>query len=198
MPRVPTHRTARVLAVGAVLLAATLSGCSGGSVADDGASAATSPAYLPPSTAPDAVPVATVDLDTATTFVVAWFETLNYGLATGDADPLREMTGLGCFTCANWIIEIQTQADGGARREGGSVHVVDMARVAAAAPGGQPEDFTFRARLTRDAGELIAPDGTRTPLDASQGEVVDLTVGLSTSTLTGETFWTMKSITAPN
>lgn len=198
----PTHRTVRTLAVWLLVLAATASACSGDSpaVGPDAAPTSASASYTPPSRAPEVVPASTVDLDAATTFVITWFETLNYGFATGDADPLRTSTGLGCFTCANWITEIQSQADQDVRRVGGSVHVVDMASVAVAPGGrsGEPEDFVFRARLSRDAGALVAADGTRTPLDASQGEVVDLTVGLSTSSLTGETSWTMKSIAAPS
>lgn len=154
--------------------------------------AAAAPTYTPPAEPPPPVPVESPDETRAADFVLAWFETLNYGFATGDADPLRQAVTLGCFTCANWVIEVQTQADRDLDREGGYVHVRDLAYI-----GPTGEDFAFRAVLNRDPGALTAPDGTRTAVDASSGEVVDLTVGLSSSSLTNTTSWAMKAVTAP-
>lgn len=138
------------------------------------------------------MPTATPDRTVAGIFVLAWFETLNYGFATGDADPLRASVGLGCFTCANWIIEVQTQADEGLAREGGYVHVRDLVYL-----GPEGDDFLFRARLDRDPGTLTTADGSQTALAAGSGEVVDLRVGVVTSSLTDSSAWSMKAITAP-
>jgi hypothetical protein len=124
--------------------------------------------------------------------VLVWFETLNYGYASGDADPLRNSVGMGCFTCANWIIEVQKQANDKLTRAGGYVHVRDLAYV-----GRVADDYTLRARLDRDPGVVTATDGTSKPVAQGSGEVVELRVGLSSSSLTGRKAWTMKSITSP-
>jgi hypothetical protein len=138
------------------------------------------------------VPISSADKATAGVFVLVWFETLDYGYATGDADPLRRTVTLGCFTCANWIIDVQTEAAQHLARQGGYVHVRQLVYV-----GPDRGDHVFRAVLDRDPGLLTAPDGTQTPVSASSGEVVELRVGLTTSALTGKTTWTMKSVTAP-
>jgi hypothetical protein len=138
------------------------------------------------------VPIGSPDKTTAGIFVLVWFETLDYGYASGDADPLRKAVGLGCFTCANWIIEVQTQANKKMTRTGGYVHVRDLVYVDRV-----EDDYRFRAVLDRDPGVVTAPDGTRTAVTQGSGEVVELRVGLSTSTLSGRKFWTMKSITSP-
>jgi Family of unknown function (DUF6318) len=148
--------------------------------------------YAPPTQAPVRVPVTSPDKTKAGIFVLVWFETLNYGYATGDADPLRKAVGLGCFTCANWIIEVQTGANKKMTRTGGFVHVRDLAYVDRV-----EDDYRFRAVLDRDPGVVTAPDGTPTAVTRGSGEVVELRVGISTSTLSGRRFWTMKSITAP-
>jgi hypothetical protein len=180
---------------------ALLAGCSG----DGQAKAATAPstkapspsatasAYRPPTKAPGAVPVNAPDKTTAAIFVLVWFETLDYGYASGDADPLRRTVTLGCFTCANWIIEVQTQATNHLVRTGGYVHVRQLVYV-----GPDKDDYVFRAVLDREPGVLVAPDGIETPVSASSGEVVELRVGLTTSALTRKTTWTMKSVTTPS
>jgi hypothetical protein len=148
--------------------------------------------YVPPTRAPAPVPVDSPDKTTAGIFVLVWFETLDYGYASGDADPLRRSVGLGCFTCANWIIEVQAQANKKLTRAGGYVHVRDLAYVDRV-----EDDYRFRAVLDREPGVVAAPDGTRSAVTQSSGEVVELRVGLSTSTLSGRKSWTMKSITSP-
>ena len=157
----------------------TVTGCTqarGGDAADGPGQP---PSYTAPSTAPTPVAVAVVDTDTAVDFVMAWFELLNYGFASGDADPLRQSTGLGCFTCANWIREVQGMADQNAERSSAFIHVDGMALI-----GQADENFSFRASLVQDAGTLST-------------EIVELTVGISTSSLSGARNWTMKSITPP-
>jgi hypothetical protein len=148
--------------------------------------------YTPPKQAPARVPVGAPDKTKAGIFVLVWFETLDYAYASGDADPLRKTIALGCFPCANWVIEVQTQADKDVTREGGYVHVRDLAYL-----GQEKDDYRFRAVLNRDPGELTAPDGTRVPIVGSSGEMVDLLVGLKTSSLTGTTSWLMKAVTSP-
>lgn len=199
--RVPLRH--RFVVAGA--LTAFLAGCSAGDSEPVGKapkpsqssrfapSPAAAPTYSPPTVAPPPVSASSPDTTRAAIFALAWFETLNYGFATGDADPLRQSISLGCFTCANWVIEVQTQADRNLRREGGHVHVRDLVFV-----GPSGDDFVFRAVLNRDGGELIAPDGGRTAVVESTGEEVDLSVGLSSSSLTGTTAWSMKGITAPS
>ena len=140
------------------------------------------------------VPVKSPDKTKAAIFVLVWFETLDYSYASGDADPLRQTIALGCFTCANWIIEAQTQADKKLTRVGGYVHVRDLAYIGPAKGG----DYRFRAVLNRDPGVLTSPDGTKTAIASSSGEMVDLLVGLKTSSLTGTTSWLMKSVTTPS
>ena len=157
-----------------------------------GTAPASSTDYTPPTTAPASVPVTPHTKTTAGVFVLVWFESLNYGFASGDANPLRQSTGLGCFTCANWITEIQNQADEKLTHEGGFVHVRDLAYV-----GPVDDDFLLRAVLDRDPGVVTAPDGTTTPVTAGSGEVVELRVGVSTSTLSKKSFWTVKSLTTP-
>lgn len=139
------------------------------------------------------MPVDSPNKTTAGIFVLVWFETLNYGYATGDADPLRKTATLGCFTCVNWIKEVQTQADQRMRRTGGFVHVRDLAFT-----GSEGKDFRFRAALDRDAGVLTAPDGSTEPVVPGAGEVVDLRVGIATSHLTtASKLWVMQSVAAP-
>jgi hypothetical protein len=201
--------TGATAGVATALACALLGGCAGSTDTPKAAAAsrshgsgpsssagATAPAratYRPPVTAPPTVPASDRDQTTAGVFVLAWFETLNYGLATGDADPLREAVGLGCFTCANWIIEVQRQADLDLTRAGGFVHVRDLVLVAEQEDG----TYTFRATLDRDPGTLTAPDGTTAPVDEGRGEVVDVVVGTTTSTLVDRTAWVVRSITAP-
>jgi hypothetical protein len=121
-----------------------------------------------------------------------WFETLDYGYASGEADPLRRTVTLGCFTCANWIIEVQSQATKHLDRTGGYVHVRQLVFIES-----DKEDYVFRAVLDRDPGVLAAPDGTLTPVSASSGEQVELRVGVTESALTGKTTWTMRSVSTP-
>jgi hypothetical protein len=185
---------------------ALLAGCSGDGSSQAAAAARTkanaaSPSaaatettkpYTPPARAPGAVPTTSPDKTTAGTFVLVWFETLNYGYRAGDADPLRQTVTLGCFTCVNWILEVQNQADKHLKRTGGYVHVRELLFDKT-----DKGDYIFRAALDRDPGVLAAPDGTETPISASSGEVVELRVGLTKSGLTGKTSWTMKSVTTP-
>lgn len=180
-------------AVAVTAALAVLAGCSGDGPGDTAGPAVTSTAsYSPPTEPPPPVPVESPDKTRAGIFVLAWFETLNYGYAADDADPLRQATGLGCFTCMNWIVEVQTQADRDLDREAGFVHVRDLVYL-----GPAEENYLFRAALDRDPGVLTAPDGTQTAVDAGAGEVVDVTVGISSSSLTETSNWTMKAITAP-
>lgn len=156
------------------------------------AASSTAAPYRPLTAAPQAVPVDSPDKTTAGIFVLVWFETLNYGYATGDADPLRKSVALGCFTCVNWIKEVQTQADKRMRRTGGFVHVRNLAFT-----GTSGKDFRFRAALDRDPGALTTPDGATEPVVPGAGEVVDLLVGIATSTLTKSKMWVMQSVAAP-
>jgi Family of unknown function (DUF6318) len=148
--------------------------------------------YTPPTKAPGVVPIKPPDKTTAGIFVLVWFETLDYGYATGDADPLRQSVTLGCFTCANWIIEVQTQANKHLERTGGYIHVRQLVFVES-----DKGDYVFRAVLDRDPGVLAAPDGKLTPISPSSGEPVELRVGLTKSALTNKTTWTMKSVATP-
>jgi hypothetical protein len=179
---------------------ALLAGCSGDGQAKAATATATkasSPSataspYNPPTQAPEAVPVSSPDKTTAGIFVLVWFETLDYGYASGDADPLRRTVTLGCFTCANWIIEVQTQATEHLVRKGGYVHVRQLVFVES-----DKGDYVFRAVLGRDPGVLAAPDGKLTPISPSSGEQIELRAGLTKSEITGKTTWTMKSVTTP-
>ncbi len=148
--------------------------------------------YVAPTTAPAPLPVATVDKTQAGIFILVWVETLNYGYAQNDADPLRKSISLGCFTCANWVIDVQTHKNDGVTQTGGAVHVRQLVYL-----GPANADFRFRALLDRDPGVSTGKDGTTTPVIGSTGQVVDLQVGVSTSGLTGKKSWTIKSITAP-
>jgi hypothetical protein len=148
--------------------------------------------YTPPTKAPGVVPIKPPDKTTAGIFVLVWFETLDYGYASGDAGPLRQAVTLGCFTCANWIIEVQGQADKHLQRTGGYVHVRQLVFVES-----DKGDYVFRAVLDRDPGVLAAPDGKLTPISPSSGEPVELRIGLTKSELTGKTTWTMRSVTTP-
>jgi hypothetical protein len=149
--------------------------------------------YSPPTKTPGIVPIKPPDKTTAGIFVLVWFETLDYGYASGDADPLRQTVTLGCFTCANWIIEVQTQANKHLERTGGYLHVRQLVFVESV-----KGDYVFRAVLDRDPGVLAAPDGKLTPISPSSGEQVELRVGLTKSEITGKTTWTMKSVTTPS
>ncbi|GAB3056374.1 hypothetical protein GCM10027053_17060 [Intrasporangium mesophilum] len=126
-------------------------------------------------------------------FLLTWVDVLNYGFATGDADPLRRSTAMGCYTCANWIIDVQTQRDKQLVRDGGRVRI-DSAVFRGTTDG----LFFFRASMTQDAGSLSDGRGKIVPIPASGPEVVDLAVGISTSSITGAKSWTMKSIEAPS
>jgi hypothetical protein len=144
-------------------------------------------------TPPATVSATSVDKDHAVDFLLTWVDVLNYGFATGDADPLRHSTAMGCYTCANWIIDVQTQRDQQLTRDGGRVRI-DSAVFRGTAEG----LFFFRASLTQDAGRLSDDRGQVVPIPASGPEVVDLAVGISTSSITGAKSWTMKSIEAPS
>lgn len=158
------------------------------------ASGPSTAAYLPEVPAKPAVVAADVaDKAHAVDFVVAWFQGLNRAFATGDADVLRESTGLGCFTCQNWVIEIQDLSDGGLTRRGGQVELGTVVY-----RGRQGENFLFRASLTRRAGALVDASGaTVGTLPESGQQVVDLMVGVSTSSVTGNKSWTMRSVAEP-
>jgi hypothetical protein len=193
-------------ALALVAALALLTGCSGN---DDARAATVAPTksptaspttaspttrpYTPPTAAPAAMPVtAPRNKTTAGIFVLVWFETLNYGYAAGDADPLRRMVTLGCFTCDNWIIDVQDEANKHLVRTGGFVHVRQLLYVDT-----DKGDYVFRAVLDRDPGVLTAPDGSNSPVMASSGEVVELRIGLTKSTITDKTSWAMKSVTTP-
>ena len=148
--------------------------------------------YQPPATAPPPLPVATIDKTQAGIFVLVWVETLNYGYAHNDADPLRRSITLGCFTCANWVIDVQTHKNKGITQTGGAVHVRQLAYL-----GPTGTDFLFRALLDRDPGTTTTKSGVASPVVGSTGQVVDLQVGVTTSSLTNNNAWTMKSITTP-
>jgi len=156
-------------------------------------SAPAAPAYVAPSVAPS---LPATDIDTSEQgreFVLAYFETLNYGYATGDADPLRAVTSLSCFTCQQWIIEIATLQEEGLTREGGSLLVSTIGTVGQAVGGG----YQFRVELDRLPGQVTDASGENTLEFGASTEFVDITVGLQTSGLTGETTWTTSSVTAP-
>ena len=148
--------------------------------------------YQAPATAPTALPVTTVDETQAGIFILVWVETLNYGYAHSDANPLRQSISLGCFTCANWVIDVQTHENNGITQVGGAVHVRQLVFLGPAGDG-----FSFRALLDRDPGATTAKNGTTTAIIGSTGEVVDLRVTVTTSSLTKKKAWTMTSITAP-
>jgi hypothetical protein len=172
-----------------------LSACSGaGATAAPASSATASPsAPVAPSVAPNAVPVGAADLDAATDFVLAWFQTLNYGLASGDADPLRQTTSLGCFTCAGWITQVQEQHDRAEHREGGLVTLRD-----AALAGMVGQDYVIRASLQQQPGQIDNGLGASRAVPAAGTiEIVDLQVGVTTASLDGQARWAMKAITPP-
>ena len=148
--------------------------------------------YQPPVTAPRPLPVDKVDDTQAGIFVLVWVVTLNYGYAHNDADPLRASISLGCFTCSNWVIDIQNRKNDGTSQTGGGIHIRQL--VLLGASGG---NFQFRALLDRDPGETTGQDGTNNPVPGSTGQIVDMTVGPTTSSLSGKSSWTMKSITEP-
>lgn len=172
-----------------------LSACAGAAASP---SPSASPAVTPrvvvaPPTAPAAVPVGNGDLEGATDFVIAWFDTLNYGFSSGDADPLRRTTSLGCFTCVGWISEIQQQHDRAAHREGGLVVLRD-----AALAGMVGKDYVIRASLQQQPGRVTGTGAPRAVPAAGSIEIVDLQVGISTTSLDGKPRWAMKSITPPH
>lgn len=150
------------------------------------------PPYEAPSTAPSLPATNVEDVDRARDFVLAYVETLNYGYATGDADPLRKVTSLSCFTCQQWIIEIATLEEEGLTREGGSVLVSTIGTVGETTTGG----FQFRVVLDRLPGEVTDGEGDSIAFDAST-EIVDVAVGVQTSGITGDTTWTMSTVQAP-
>jgi hypothetical protein len=146
-----------------------------------------------PTAPPNEVPVGSADLDAATDFVLAWFQALNYGLATGDADPLRRTTSLACFTCAAWVTQVQQQHDAGEHRDGGLVSLGG-----AAAVGMVGEDFVLRASIQQQPGTVSGGNASVRPVPAAGSvEVVDLRVGVSTASMDGKPRWTMKAITPP-
>jgi hypothetical protein len=171
-----------------------LTACSGaGATARPSTSASSPSTEVAPSVAPTAVPVGAADLDAATDFVLAWFQTLNYGLSTGDADPLRRTTSLGCFTCAQWITQVQQQHDDGGTRTGGLVTLRD-----AALAGMIGDDYVIRASLQQQPGQVSTGTGSPRPVPAAGStEIVDLQVGVSTASFDGQPRWTMKAITPP-
>lgn len=188
-------------------LVVLLAGCSAASGADGGPSveaapsdgptaspvSSTAPAYVAPSVAPT---LPATDVDTAEQgreFVLAYVETLNYGYATGDADPLRAVTSLSCFTCQQWIIEIATLEEEGLTREGGSLLVSTIGTVGRTVGSG----YQYRVVLDRLPGQVVDAAGSNAATFEASTEIVDVTVGLETSGLTGATTWTTTSVTAP-
>lgn len=192
-PKQPRLRAVLALLVCAALPA--LGGCSG-ATATTSPSASSSPTtslVVAPTAPPAEVPAAPSDLAAATDFVLAWFQALNYGLATGDADPLRSTTSLACFTCAGWVTQIQQQHDAGERRDGGL-----LALGGAAAVGMIGDDFVLRVSIQQQPGTIADGSGPARPVPAAGStEVVDLQVGVSTASLDGTPRWRMKSITPP-
>lgn len=135
------------------------------------------------------------DVDTAEQgreFVLAYVETLNYGYATGDADPLRAVTSLSCFTCQQWIIEIASLEQEGLTREGGSLLVSTIGTV-----GETAGRYQYRVVLDRLPGQVTDASGDNTLTFEPSTEIVDVSVGLETSGITGETTWTTTSVAAP-
>ncbi|MGW5240179.1 DUF6318 family protein [Monashia sp. NPDC004114] len=206
-----THRPALLVAASATWAALSLASCAGPGTPQTAdrttlstqqtapptaAGQRTTPgptAYAGNVTPPATVSTTSVDKDRAVDFLLTWVDVLNYGFATGDADPLRRSTAMGCYTCANWIIDVQTQRDKQLTRDGGRVRI-DSAVFRGTTDG----LFFFRASLTQDAGSLSDGRGKIVPIPASGPEVVDLAVGISTSSVTGAKSWTMKSIEAPS
>lgn len=194
--RSPAQRSLRAaLALLACAALPALGGCSG-AAATTSPRASASPStslVVAPTAAPAEVPAAPADLAAATDFVLAYVKALNYGLATGDADPLRRTTSLACFTCAGWVTQIQQQHDAGEHRDGGL-----LALGGAAAVGMVGDDFVLRASIQQQPGTISGGSGPARPVPAAGStEVVDLQVGVSTASLDGRPRWTMKSITPP-
>lgn len=176
------------LALVACACALLLGGCSGGE--DSSATAAQGrpslAPYVPPSRAPDPLPVAAVDRDAAVDAVMRFFDALNYGYAHGDANPLRTMSALGCSACVGWVQDVQRMSDAHRHQEGGWIRVVGMQ-----ATGSADGQFAFRASLLREPG-VLEGDGTSTPVVAGgKGDLVDLVVAPQDSSVTGRTTWTV-------
>lgn len=158
-----------------------------------GASVVAPPPYEPPSVAPS-LPATDVDtVEQSREFVLTYFETLNYGYATGESDPLAAITSLSCFTCQQWIIEIATLEEEGLTRVGGSLLVSTIGTVGQTTNG----DYQFRVVLDRLPGEITDATGENTRTFEASTEIIDVAVGLETSGITGNTTWTMSSVTPP-
>lgn len=168
-----------------VLLAAgALTGCSGPTVTP--APSASLAAYRPPAAAPSAVVVRAGDRAEAVDAVLRFFDALNYGYAHADADPLRRMSALSCSPCVGWIEDVQHLEDAGRHQDGGWVRVVGMT-----AAGAQDGRFAFRASLLREPGSVVGAGGATPVVAGGKGELVDLVVSPETSSVSGETTWTV-------
>lgn len=176
-------------ALTAIAAVALLAGCSGAaarSTDDPPRPSASLTPYVPPTLAPEPVPVTTLERDEAVDAVLRFFDALNYGFAHGDADPLRRVSTLGCSGCVGWVQEIQRMADAGQHQRGGWVRVVGMT-----ATGASGDQFAFRASLLREPGEVVE-GATAVPVSAAgKGELVDVVVAPRTSGVSGTTVWTL-------
>ncbi len=179
-------------AVTSVALAAgLLAGCARGAGAAPAPTAApTLTPYVVPSTRPAPVTATAVQRDDAVDAVVRFFDALNYGYATNDADPLRTMSTLDCSPCVAWIQEIQRNHDEGRRQVGGFVRLLEMR-----ADGQQQHRFLFRAVLVREAGTITGPTATTPVVGAGKAELVDIVVSVQQSAATGMTSWVLTAMT---
>ncbi len=151
----------------------------------------TSLGYRQPTTAPTALPVSTITRGAAVDAVLAFFDALNHGLQTGDADPMRRMAAMSCGPCTEWVMRVQRQHDEGVRQQGGRIYVVGMVAL-----GEDGVDFLFRASVLQESGTLTGPDGTPRPIAAGgKAELIDLRVGPDLSVRAAGPQWMVKTIT---
>jgi len=98
----------------------------------------------------------------AEAFVQHWFDLLNYGIRTGDMDPLREVSASDCSTCRSVASDVEDIYRGGGRVEGNEFEV-DV--VVSPAPG---DDGVVMTTVTYavEAGIEMLGDGTKKEIPA--------------------------------
>ncbi len=148
------------------------------------------PAYRVPTSPPTPVPFEAMDRETGAHAVQVFLDAVNYGFARNDADPLRDVSSLGCMGCLGWIKEIDTRARDGRTQRGGAIRLVRANLIEES-----PQVLTFVVSMVRESGEVRDGNGGVTPIPAGAAELAELQVGPSESMVTGRKTWNVHTMT---
>jgi len=176
----PVSRTRGVRACLAVATAAVVLAACGGDPVPGPATTITEPSPRPTTTVPTPTATATPsedpnpagleplpadEIDASFVTIENFFKAYEYGLKTGDAEPLRALSGDGCGTCATLVENITSFAEAKASVSGGEFEVGSSMLLNSAVPG----RIAWRLDMEQALTTVVEPDGTTSEISAFDG-----------------------------